>query len=247
MLEFRDLSFAYGELVVFERFSLRLNDGERLAILGPSGCGKTTLLHLAGGLDAPSSGNILRADGTGAGPAAFVFQEPRLLPWRTLIQNIELPLRSSMGAKAARERARRFLALVSLADRESAYPSELSGGQRQRISLARAFAFPSDLVLMDEPFQSLDPPLRKQAMASVEALLSEEPRTLIFATHDPREALALAGRVAVLGGRPARIVLEAEVPSQETRTDEGTGVAAARESLERRIHRALDESAGEAP
>ncbi len=211
MLEFRSVSFSYGSRVIYRDFSLSLDNCGVTALLGPSGCGKTTLIHLSGGLDVPSSGSV-SSDLGGEERAAYVFQEPRLLPWRTILQNVELPLRHGLGRRAARERALRFLALVGLTDRAESSPSALSGGQRQRVSLARAFAFPAPLVLMDEPFQSLDPPLRVQAMGLVEKLLAEEPRTLLFVTHDPAEALRLADRIVVLGGSPACVVLDEKVP-----------------------------------
>jgi NitT/TauT family transport system ATP-binding protein len=132
-------------------------------------------------------------------PGAFVFQDSRLLPWLTALENVILPLRGKMGAREARERGLQFLELVSLAESASALPEELSGGQKQRVSIARAFAYPAPALYMDEPFQSLDIPLRLELMDLTRSLIDIEPRLLIMVTHDPREAVYLARRVLVLG------------------------------------------------
>jgi NitT/TauT family transport system ATP-binding protein len=139
--------------------------------------------------------------------SAFVFQEPRLLPWLTVLENVSLPIRRLAGS-GARSRARYFLELVSLGGRLDAYPGELSGGQRQRVSIARAFAYPAPAVFMDEPFQSLDIPLRIELMEATLGLLEREPRLLIAVTHDPREAVRLGKRILILGHYPGGIVFD---------------------------------------
>jgi NitT/TauT family transport system ATP-binding protein len=137
-----------------------------------------------------------------------VFQEPRLLPWKTALENVSLPIKGLLGKKEAVERARRCLGLVSLEDFCEAFPEELSGGQKQRVNIARAFACPGPLLLMDEPFQSLDIPLRGNLLNLTKRLLESEPRRLVAVTHDPREALCLGRRVIVLGPPPRGIVLD---------------------------------------
>jgi NitT/TauT family transport system ATP-binding protein len=204
----RDISFAFPKgNPLFQRLSLDLDEGP-VVILGSSGCGKTTLLRLMAGLLAPDDG----ADGTGTiereGEASFVFQESRLLPWYTVLENVTLPIESRLGTAAACERALRFLRLVHLEHKAAAYPSELSGGQAQRVSMARAFAYPSQIMLMDEPFQSLDVPLRLQLMDTVRSLLAEEKFLAVMVTHDPREAVYLGRRILVLGRPPAGIMLD---------------------------------------
>jgi NitT/TauT family transport system ATP-binding protein len=144
-----------------------------------------------------------------------MFQEPRLLPWKTVLANVMLPIEELMGKNEVKARAEHFLRLVSLAEKENAMPHELSGGQKQRVSMARAFAYPSDLLLMDEPFQSLDIPLRKQLMDLTLLLIKESPRRLIAVTHDPREAVYLGKRIIVLGNAPDGIVLD-EMVNLET-------------------------------
>jgi NitT/TauT family transport system ATP-binding protein len=207
-LRLRNISFSFQkDKPLFRHFSLDIGDEGPVVILGSSGCGKTTLLRLMAGLLEPDSG----ADGTGTigreGDVSFVFQESRLLPWYTALENVTLPIESRLGAAAAREQALRFLRLVNLEDKAAAYPSELSGGQAQRVSMARAFAYPSRIMLMDEPFQSLDVPLRLQLMDTVRSLLADE-RLAVMVTHDPREAVYLGRRVLVLGRPPLGIILD---------------------------------------
>jgi NitT/TauT family transport system ATP-binding protein len=209
----KNLSFAYGEKPLFENLTLNIG-GENpgffltenpLVFLGPSGCGKTTLLKLLAGLLRPDGGVL---EGTEAAGCSFVFQEPRLLPWKTVLANVMLPAEPVLGKAEAEERARHFLRQVSLEDQASSYPAELSGGQKQRASFARAFTFPGSILLLDEPFQSLDIPLRIQLMDLTRSLLEESPRLALVVTHDPREAVYLGQRIMVLGKLPAGFVFD---------------------------------------
>jgi NitT/TauT family transport system ATP-binding protein len=178
--------------------------------LGSSGCGKTTLLRLMAGLLKPSA-----ADPDGiierSADVSFLFQESRLLPWHTVLENVSLPIERSMGRAAARSRAAQFLRKVSLEDKAGAYPPELSGGQAQRASFARAFAYPAPIILMDEPFQALDVPLRVRLMETARSLLEQEKRLAVVVTHDPREAIFLGRRILILGKGGRGIVYETEV------------------------------------
>ena len=230
-IEVRNLSFGYtgrrraenyAERRVFSALNADLDGGEAgrpLVILGPSGCGKTTLLKLLGGLLAPGQGRIIyRADpgeclneeaGQRPPNCAFIFQEPRLLPWLTVLENVGLPLEKEMGKADARDRAQSFLSMVYLEEKLNAYPAELSGGQAQRVSMARAFAWPAPLLFMDEPFQSLDVPLRLGLMDLCLSMLKKgnspennaicNNRLLVAVSHDPREAIYMAGRIIILG------------------------------------------------
>jgi NitT/TauT family transport system ATP-binding protein len=213
MLIIRNLSFSFGEKIIFNKLNLTMGEENPVTILGPSGCGKTTLLRLIAGLLQPGEGEvILPAEDTDACGPAFVFQEPRLLPWKTALENVMLPVREKAG-EAARERAACFLRLVSLEDKLNAYPAQLSGGQRQRVNMARAFTAPGNIILMDEPFQSLDIPLRRQLMDVFPRILArsgrgEAPRLLIAVTHDPREAACLGRRVIILGRPGEGIVFD---------------------------------------
>ena len=254
----RDLSFGYAAsprtplhyTPLFDHFSADLDGGKAgrpLVILGPSGCGKTTLLKLLGGLLKPAHGEI-RFAGEGAGElaahskTAFMFQESRLLPWLTVLENIALPLEKDFGKEGARARAKHFLSLVFLDEKERAYPAELSGGQAQRVSMARAFAWPTAALFMDEPFQSLDIPLRISLMDMCLSLNEREnvsqdnapknKRLVVAVTHDPREAIYLGGRIIILGGPGKGIVFDREVGLAPA--DRAYGSAAAAE-LEREL------------
>jgi ABC-type nitrate/sulfonate/bicarbonate transport system ATPase subunit len=191
-----NLSVSYGDRAIYDGFSHDFPDNRITAILGPSGCGKTTLLNSI-------------AYGTNDFRTAYVFQEPRLLPWCTIEKNITLVLEGE--AKARKARARDYLARVGLENRAGEYPDRLSGGERQRVAIARAFSAPAEVLLMDEPFQSQDPALKAQLVALVKDLQQNEKRTILAVTHDVREAASLADRAIVLGGRPARIVLDIAV------------------------------------
>jgi NitT/TauT family transport system ATP-binding protein len=236
----RDLSFSYGGRLIFDRLNLELSrNPERgggpgggrgelpVVILGPSGCGKTTFLKLlAGLLPGPEGAVVVEEEGglsAGFRPdVSFVFQEPRLLPWLRVIENLTLPLKGKFGSPEAAERAGRFLKLVSLEGKENAFPAKLSGGERQRAAIARAFAYPSRLLLMDEPFQSLDIPLRLELMEMTLSLLEAEPRLVVMVTHDPREALYLGSRIIVFGEKPKGVIYDEPVDLDKGNRDYGS-------------------------
>jgi NitT/TauT family transport system ATP-binding protein len=182
-----------------------------VAILGPSGCGKTTLLRLAAGLIAPDRG-VVRIDGAPPRPgvqSSFVFQSFRLIPWETARGNVEFALRSlpeGLDAAARHERAERYLRLVGLARVADAYPGEMSGGMKQRLALARALACESGLLLMDEPFASLDAQARELMQDELIRLWSLRRPTVLFVTHSVDEAILLADRVVLMSPRPGRIL-----------------------------------------
>ncbi|MBR2361508.1 MAG: ABC transporter ATP-binding protein [Spirochaetaceae bacterium] len=208
-ISIQDLYLRRGSHQIFSGFSLELEAGRVTALLGASGAGKTSLLDCLAGLLPVDRGTI-----RGVGPVSYLFQEPRLLPWYTLERNIMLPMESLLGTKAALERARHFLDLVELGEKATSLPSQCSGGQRQRCALARAFAYPSSTLLMDEAFQAQDIKLKLRLMELTEELLgagqcggqNQPPRTTVLVTHDVDEALALAHRVLVLSGSPLQVV-----------------------------------------
>ena len=196
----RNLSFGFTAELLFDNLSIEMEGGDRpLVILGASGSGKTSLLKLLGGLLKVQKGEIIFSGESSSPKKAFMFQEPRLLPWLTVLDNVSLPLRKVFGNEEAQVRARHFLSMVSLKEKECAFPMELSGGQAQRVSMARAFAWPAPILFMDEPFQSLDIPLRIDLMDLTLNLLEKEKRLLIAVTHDPREAIYMGGRIIILG------------------------------------------------
>jgi NitT/TauT family transport system ATP-binding protein len=240
-IKIEKLSFGYSGKIIFNSLNAAFDelDGP-LVILGPSGSGKTTFLKLLGGLLKPLSGKINFFFGLGTENStpvsAFMFQEPRLLPWLPVLENISVPLEKTFGKEGAKKRARDFLSLVSLEEKEKVFPAELSGGQAQRISMARAFAWSAPVLLMDEPFQSLDIPLRKNLMDLTLSLLEKEKRFLVMATHDPREAVYLGGRIIVLGKSGGGIVFDRVVEQRGGERSYGSPDSA---ELEREIIHSL--------
>jgi NitT/TauT family transport system ATP-binding protein len=194
-----------------------LHDGEFLAIVGPSGCGKSTLLRLGAALLDPSEGAIERR----SDDASFVFQEPALLPWRTVAGNCALPLEltSVSGADRA-ERIRSSLELVGLADWAEAYPRQLSGGMRMRVALARALVVEAPIVYFDEPFSAIDELTREELNDHLLAVWSRRAFGAMFVTHNIHEAVFLAQRVLVMSPRPGQILGEVEVPFAYPRSAE---------------------------
>ena len=193
-----------AERLVLQDIRLEVETGHFVCILGPSGCGKTTLLNLIAGLDRDYSGSIALPGRAGAAPhIGYVFQSPVLLPWRSVIENLHLVMSPE---QVARGLAERLLAAVGLADERDAYPKSLSLGMSRRVSLARAFAVEPDLLLMDEPFVSLDEATAAKLRELLIELWRSKPTTVVFVTHDSREAVQLAQRIVVLSDKPATIL-----------------------------------------
>jgi len=202
MIEIHGLTKSYGELTVFDHFDLNLSESRVTALLGPSGCGKTTLLDVIARTTVPDAGLIC---GNGGRAVGYVFQEPRLLPWKTVAGNIDFVLQNLECADDRGESVRRWLRLVGLEAFAGSYPHELSGGMRQRVGIARAFAVPSSLLLLDEPFQGLDLGLRLGLVKLFDEVWSRDRRTAIFVTHEVGEALLLADDLFVLSPLPAHV------------------------------------------
>lgn len=202
---------------VLDDVSATVYQGEFVALLGASGCGKSTLLNIISGLDVPSSGALeVPADG-----AAFMFQDSSLFPWLSAQGNVELALKLRGVGKAERKvRAAELLELVNLGHSATKRPHELSGGMRQRVALARSLAQDKPLLLMDEPFAALDAITRDLLHNELERIWKETGRTIIFVTHNVREAVRLGQRVLLLSSRPGRVVAEWQV-SEEHRTNAG--------------------------
>ena len=184
MLKLNDIRHAFGDHRVLEGADLTLKPGERVAVMGPSGSGKTTLLRIALGLLMPDEGSVENT----FRKTAVVFQEPRLLPWRTAAENVNLVL---SDGKATLDTARIWLERLGLGAAADKYPRELSGGMQQRVSLARALAMEGDLLVLDEPFKAMDQELKQQVMA----LVSETNAAILLVTHEKEEAAALGCKV----------------------------------------------------
>jgi NitT/TauT family transport system ATP-binding protein len=196
--------FGHGRksMTALDNVSLEMSKGEFVCILGASGCGKSTLLSLVAGLDKPTSGTIEIADGR----PAVMFQEPALLPWLTVRRNVELPLRlHKVDAQQRNQTVNHLLAMVGLIDFADHRPHQLSGGMRQRCALARSLAQDSELLLMDEPFAALDALTRDQLHDDLNRIWQETGKTIIFVTHNVREAVRLGDRVVLMTPRPGRV------------------------------------------
>jgi len=224
----RDLSKSFAlngqRLNVLRDLQLEVKGGEALAIVGPSGCGKTTLLRILAGLEQPDSGEVfidgeaLRGVGT---ERAIIFQEPRLLPWLTVLDNVAFGLEVRNVPKAeARRRSRHYIRLVGLQEFETAYPRQLSGGMAQRVGIARALTVQPEILLLDEPLGALDAMTKLTMQEELARIWRDEQVTMVLVTHDLEEAIYLADRVLVLPkekGRTARLV-SIDLPSPKDRS-----------------------------
>ena len=207
--------------------SIEVAPGEFLALVGPSGCGKSTLLRMIAGLLKPTAGEIWFGDERVTRPQedfSIVFQNPRLLPWKTVTENVMLPLMLGRGKRLpkaeARARAQELLELVQLDGFGSRFPSELSGGMQQRVSIARSLVNSANVLLMDEPFGALDAFTREHLNEELLRIWAATGKTIVFVTHDMEEAVFLADRVAVMGKEPGRIVDVVDIPLERPRVPE---------------------------
>lgn len=207
-LEIRDLYKKFGNVSLFSDFNIAFQEGTITCILGPSGCGKTTLLNIIGGIIKPDSGHL---SGFGEKKISYIFQDPRLLPWKTVEDNIGFVLGRDMTAEQRKKITGQLVRLMELEDFAGYYPARLSGGMRQRVSIARAFAYPSDIILMDEPLKGLDIALKLTLIRIFSRMWQADRRTVIFVTHDVDEALLLGRDIIVLSRPPAQIKLNKQV------------------------------------
>lgn len=237
IVEIRDLALAYPGLdatPVLEGLQLAIPRGRFVAVVGHSGVGKSTLLRVVAGLVAPSAGEVrlLTRTEPGRRSTALVFQDPRLLPWRRVLANVEFGLEGLEEDRGERRRrAREALELVGVAEHAGKWPHQLSGGQRQRVGIARALAVSPDLLLMDEPFSALDALTRQNLQDELLRIWQRTGKSVLFVTHDLAEAVYLADRVIVLGGRPARAVQDFEVTAPRPRARDAKDLSATAQKL----------------
>src|SRR3954452_7409073 len=223
------------EVAALDDLSLTVERGEVVALAGPSGCGKSTLLELVAGLQEPDAGRVA------AEPAAYMPQRDLLLPWRNALANAALALECGGVRKAdARREAQPLFERFGLGGFEQSHPHELSGGRRQRVALARTFLAGRPLMLLDEPFASLDQITRGSLQEWLAEALLAEPRTVVLVTHDVQEAIYLADRVAIMSPRPGRIVMELKVPIERPRPRRATITSPEFAQLERLALDALE-------
>jgi len=220
-----EVSKVYGDAAnpvrALDRLTLDAEPGGFVCVVGASGCGKSTLLNLVAGLDRPSAG-VVDVEGR----ATLMFQEPALFPWLTAARNVELPLRlDGLGRTERRTRVEELLTMVHLQEFASKRPHELSGGMRQRVALARALGQRADVLLMDEPFGALDAMTRDVLHDEVERIWRDAGLTVLFVTHNVREAVRLGDRVVLLSSRPGRVIAEFPVDIERPRRIDSPAVA----------------------
>jgi len=238
-LELRSVSRTFrshaGDVNALENVSLRIRPGEFVCIVGPSGCGKSTLLNLFAGLDQPTSGKVLMDETviSHSGPDRVVmFQEHGLFPWLSVRKNVEFGLRwKGVAAERRREIARHWLRVVHLEKFEDNYIHQLSGGMKQRVALARSLAMDPEVLLMDEPFTALDAQSRDLLHEELEQVWSSTKKTIVFVTHNVREAVRLGDRVVLMTFRPGRIMEDVRVNLSRSRHVEDADVAATAKEL----------------
>ena len=218
-INIRDKSFnnQQGRLCAIADFKLTIARNQFACLVGPSGCGKTTLLNLVAGIDPEFRGEISLTASAQKPNIGYVFQNPRLLPWRTVRENIELVFPET----PPHDLITSLLAAMQLTDQANAYPEHLSLGMQRRVAIIRAFAINPDILLMDEPFVSLDPPTARQIRNALMALWQQRPHTVLFVSHDLREAITLADRLIFLSGSPMQAVADIAVKlTPEQRQDD---------------------------
>ena len=195
LIEFLNINKTFGTLEVIKDLTFDVNTTDIIGILGPSGVGKSTILKLIAGLEKPTQGTLIN----NTKRVGYVFQEPRLLPWKTTLDNVLLPLIISRVEKnKAKEKALHYLEKMGLSGFETYYPSQLSGGMLQRVSLARAFALEPDLLLLDEPFSALDLRLKSVLETMLKELLQENPIPVLYVSHSPEEVVQFANRIFMM-------------------------------------------------
>jgi len=206
-VQIKDLTIKYGQKVVFDKFSIDFNENKINVILGDSGIGKTTLLNAIAGI-LPYEGTIDGVDGE----ISYIFQKDRLIPTISVFKNLDLILKTVYDSKQDRkEKIQEMLKILEIDDCENKLPTQLSGGQLQRVSIARAFLYPSKVLLLDEPFKALDTSLKIRIFKSFLKIYNDNPRTVIFVTHAIDECLLLADNYYVLSSKPIEVVLDGSI------------------------------------
>jgi NitT/TauT family transport system ATP-binding protein len=238
-IEFSNVALSFGRDRIYDDISFSVGKGEFVCILGPSGCGKSTSLRMIGGLLDPDAGQVTvggKLPSQTWSDIAFVFQSPRLAPWRNVLSNLLLGVELRFGRAEARRRtelANKLLRMVGMSDAGGKYPLMLSGGERQRVAIGRALAVEPSIMLLDEPFSALDPNTRRRLRSEIERIWQETGITVVFVTHDIDEAIALADRVILMSNRPTRVLETIAIAESRPRDVNGNATLRA---LRHRLH-----------
>jgi NitT/TauT family transport system ATP-binding protein len=244
---FRSYANSRGSFTpALQNIDLEIEQGEFVCIVGPSGCGKSTLLHLLAGLDRPTTGEITVDGNPVQGPGTdriLLFQELGLFPWLTVRQNVEFGLKmAGVSRDERRDSARRYLRMVHLSHFEDHYIHQLSGGMKQRVALARSLALRPKILLMDEPFAALDAQTRDMLHDELERIWKETSPTIVFVTHNVREAVRLGDRVLLMSFRPGRIKSQFQVKLHRPRHVEDSDVAYLSKEILGQLREEIDRS-----
>lgn len=215
-LEISNLNKSYVEESIFKNFSLKLFDDKINCIIGPSGCGKTTFLNILAGLIEYESGSL---NGISKNDISYIFQEDRLIEWLTVKENLQITLKKYYKKSSLDDEIENLLDIVGIKSVGDKYPDELSGGMRQRVNIARAFGKPSKIMLMDEPFKSLDYKLKYTIIDEFKNILDKKKRLVILVTHDLEEAVYFNGRIFVFGSKPVKVLKTFETNLQNAKTE----------------------------
>lgn len=215
-LEISNLNKSYAEESIFKNFSLQLSDDKINCIIGPSGCGKTTFLNILAGLIEYESGSF---NGISKNDISYIFQEDRLIEWLTVKENLQITLKKYYKKSSLDDEIENLLDIVGIKSVEDKYPDELSGGMRQRVNIARAFGKPSKIMLMDEPFKSLDYKLKYTIIDEFKNILNKKKRLVVLVTHDLEEAVYFNGRIFVFGRKPVKVLKTFETNLQNAKTE----------------------------
>ncbi len=209
MIKLIDIHKNFQNVIVLDGVNMEFAENTITSILGPSGCGKSTLLSIIAGLLAPTGGKILGMDKKKSG---FLFQEPRLLPWKNALDNLAFVLPDDIEKKKKKQLCQDVLNRIGLAGFENHYPEQLSGGMNQRLAMARAFIVESDILFMDEPFQSLDLKRREQMISLFKDLWMIKRPAVLMVTHDVQEALLLSDKIYILSDKPTKVLAQITNP-----------------------------------
>lgn len=215
-LEISNLNKSYAEESIFKNFSLQLFDDKINCIIGPSGCGKTTFLNILAGLIEYESGSF---NGISKNDISYIFQEDRLIEWLTVKENLQITLKKYYKKSSLDDEIENLLDIVGIKSVGDKYPDELSGGMRQRVNIARAFGKPSKIMLMDEPFKSLDYKLKYTIIDEFKNILNKKKRLVILVTHDLEEAVYFNGRIFVFGSKPVKVLKTFETNLQNAKSE----------------------------